>query len=348
METHKNIKRCKKSGLPEINQTPKNIKNRDNSLDLSSHNLPTPKSGPPFTCPACKKNYKQHWTLTCHFRKQHLNQKLYKCTAPNCTKSFATSTEQKLHENNIHLNTEKARNKYPCKTCSETFNYSSDLADHVRFEHGPKEDRLHCDICDKYFKRRGVFSGHMKFHKGVEGKSYFCVYCDKSFFKKSGLKQHLLDFHLDQEADDIENYVQGDFQSLVHLMEVKVRKRTRIGSRFKNKNDESKIERNIFETDSKRKFSEKALFEFVCGAIGPSGPCNHVCTGTSGCHYIKKHISKKHAGYVYRFVAEEEDCLDLVISENTKLRNDGMDVGKKIDILLNSAYKNKKNSFSPG
>jgi hypothetical protein len=175
----------------------------------------------------------------------------------------------------------------------------------------------------------------MKFHKGVEGKSYFCVYCDKSFFKKSGLKQHLLDFHLDQEADEIENFVQGDFQSLVHLMEVKVRKRTKIGSRFKNKNDESKIERNIFETDSKRKFSDTALFEFCCGAVGPMGPCTHVCTGTSGCHYIKKHILKKHSGYVYRFVAEDEDCLDLVISENTKLRNDDVNVGKKNDVLLN-------------
>ena len=159
--------------------------------NLKKYGLPTHADGPPYKCPLCPKNYKQHYTLTCHYRREHLGVKPYKCGT--CQKSFVTITEVKLHQQ-IHLN-DSERTKYKCPDCTEVFYRTTDLQDHIRYYHGPIEKRLYCQPCDKYFLRRGTYATHMRYHQGDKGKSFTCNHCEKKFYTNQNLTSHIRRFH---------------------------------------------------------------------------------------------------------------------------------------------------------
>lgn len=162
--------------------------------NLKKYGLPTHADGPPYKCPSCPKSYKQHYTLTCHYRREHLGVKPYKCGT--CDKSFVTITEVKLHQQ-IHL-TDHERTKYRCPDCEEVFYRTTDLQDHIRYYHGPPEKRLYCAPCDKFFLRRGTYATHMRYHRGEDGKRVQCLYCEKRFYTNQNLQSHLKRFHTEQ------------------------------------------------------------------------------------------------------------------------------------------------------
>jgi len=101
--------------------------------------------------PMATKQQQQH-------RKHHHHQiKTYKCTFPECGKTFITRKEQQNHIAR-HSTEPRFYCEYPGCTCKYTTKSSLDL--HVTRIHGEKKYK--CDLCDERYSVRGDLNQHMK------------------------------------------------------------------------------------------------------------------------------------------------------------------------------------------
>jgi len=89
--------------------------------------------------------------------RKHNHIKTYRCTFPDCNKTFITRKEQQNHIAR-HSSEPRFFCEYAGCNCKYTTKSSLDL--HVTRIHGEK--RYKCDLCDERYSVRGDLNQHMK------------------------------------------------------------------------------------------------------------------------------------------------------------------------------------------
>ncbi|PAV90394.1 hypothetical protein WR25_06546 [Diploscapter pachys] len=92
--------------------------------------------------------------------KPALRERPYKCTVPNCEKSFSRSDELTRH---IRIHT--GLRPFQCNYCMRSFSRSDHLTTHVRSHTGEKP--FACNLCGRKFARSDERKRHMKVHKNA-------------------------------------------------------------------------------------------------------------------------------------------------------------------------------------
>ncbi|KAL6704645.1 DNA-binding transcription factor [Coniothyrium glycines] len=116
--------------------------------------------------------------------------KRYRCSIPNCNKSFY----QKTHLE-IHIRAHTGAKPFNCKApgCGQSFSQLGNLKTHERRHTG--ERPYSCDICGKTFAQRGNVRAHKIVHQQI--KPFTCKLddCGKQFTQLGNLKSHQNKFH---------------------------------------------------------------------------------------------------------------------------------------------------------
>ena len=139
----------------------------------------------------CKELFANPQDMKCHFKLNHLNDRL-RC-------SFCPYVSKKLEYLNFHVDTnhqEKVSLKFLCQVngCTKAFSTLATLHEHGRRSHtkkrykrGPKE----CPYCEKMVKNLSfhVWNNHLRL------KQHNCLQCNKAFQTNGHLKRHVESVH---------------------------------------------------------------------------------------------------------------------------------------------------------
>lgn len=114
-------------------------------------------------CDHCKSwMYKE--TLPRHMKRLHKNvgkgkyTKDFKCTVPNCEKSFLTNWQLQYHLN-VHSNTRC----FKCRLCDLSYFRHFHLKRHMLEKHITESDvRFNCQLCSSKFKKKSLITSHYK------------------------------------------------------------------------------------------------------------------------------------------------------------------------------------------
>jgi hypothetical protein len=108
-------------------------------------------------CPYCCKLYNISDSLVKHINRKHNHIKTYRCTFPDCGKTFITRKEQ---QNHIARHSSEARYYCEYAGCNCKYTTKSSLDLHVTRIHGEKKYK--CDMCDERYSVRGDLNQHLK------------------------------------------------------------------------------------------------------------------------------------------------------------------------------------------
>lgn len=180
-------------------------------VHLLSHKYPNP-----FSCLVCNKNFKSKSSLTLHISCNHktsesdklvkteTEEKPYKCTFPDCNKSFTTTSELTNH---VRLHLDLSVNPNECKICGRKFSLIGNLKKHMRVHTG--ERPFPCKVCGKKLSSNRHLKAHMinlhevkTLDKAQEEETiatYECEKCEKTFSDSTNLKTHML-IHAEQKS----------------------------------------------------------------------------------------------------------------------------------------------------
>jgi len=117
-------------------------------------------------CPYCCKLYNISDSLVKHINRKHNHIKTYRCTFPDCGKTFITRKEQ---QNHIARHSSEPRYFCEYSGCNCKYTTKSSLDLHITRIHGEKKYK--CDLCDERYSVRGDLNQHMKRKHSKQRKS---------------------------------------------------------------------------------------------------------------------------------------------------------------------------------
>ncbi|CAO4370838.1 unnamed protein product [Caenorhabditis nigoni] len=110
--------------------------------------------------------------------------------------------------NNVNLEAEGVKARYPCPYCGSSYLHHSGLRSHVLKKHQitipPEEAKKNlCEICSSSFSNKGNLNEHKEVVHGIPktgrvpaGKKEFpCDHCQKIYFSKFGRQRHVKQVH---------------------------------------------------------------------------------------------------------------------------------------------------------
>uniref|UniRef100_A0A8D8Q513 Zinc finger protein Xfin n=1 Tax=Cacopsylla melanoneura TaxID=428564 RepID=A0A8D8Q513_9HEMI len=144
-----------------------------------------------FKCEQCDKRFTSNADLNKHSNAIHQRLKLHECDM--CGKNFSQRNNLKRHLEEVHRTDGM---KFECYVCSKVLATSHSLKRHILIHNGPKYT---CEICKREFTRVYELNIHKKMHddENNTANQLKCQYCGKVFLKKSNLKAHIENNHLD-------------------------------------------------------------------------------------------------------------------------------------------------------
>ncbi|KAL1453118.1 hypothetical protein WDU94_007290 [Cyamophila willieti] len=144
-----------------------------------------------FKCEQCDKRFMSNADLNKHSNAIHQRLKLHECDM--CGKNFSQRNNLKRHLEEVHRTDGM---KFECYVCSKVLATSHSLKRHILIHNGPKYT---CEICNREFTRVYELNIHKKIHDDENNiaSQLKCQYCAKVFVKKSNLKAHIENNHLD-------------------------------------------------------------------------------------------------------------------------------------------------------
>ncbi|XP_055607565.1 zinc finger protein 436-like isoform X2 [Uranotaenia lowii] len=138
-----------------------------------------------YVCEICLKSFFTSSTLQSH-RLLHTHDKKFKCTEPNCTKSFLRKAD--MH---IHLVSHSDERPYVCEICSSRFKSKAHLVHHGKVH--TKAKPYKCDRCERAFGTYSARKFHQLSHDGIH--PYKCKYCEKIYQRNTKLQVHIRRMH---------------------------------------------------------------------------------------------------------------------------------------------------------
>lgn len=151
--------------------------------------------------------------LTQHINRFHTGWKVFACS--NCSESFGTSVELKLHRREKHegktcelekIQCEKCDKWFEkfylrkhmirvhdggvqcqCEQCGKEFDNKYNLQDHVKNSHGENRQEA-CNVCGKLFHKQYLKQHIKAVHDKV--KDFMCVTCGMAFSDRRTLREH--------------------------------------------------------------------------------------------------------------------------------------------------------------
>lgn len=145
--------------------------------------VPSKPEIPVIQCPSCKKKFSTNGNLKNHILTIHEKKRPFKCTHPNCDKSYSNKSRLEVHER-----THSGIRPYVCHICSKTFNEKGNLKTHICF-HSNQRPYI-CSDCGKAYKTNGHLKDHIEIsHLNI--KKFICSVCGNFFGRSSTLKAHI-------------------------------------------------------------------------------------------------------------------------------------------------------------
>lgn len=132
----------------------------------------------PYTCPVCKKVFREKRNLVGHVR-VHTGERPYMCNI--CQKSFTHRASLSSHKNS-----HSAEKRYMCSFCQKSFMQRAHVVRHERLH--SREKPYVCSICQKGFTQNDHLIRHKVVHSGE--RPFVCSICQKSFTQKTHLYLH--------------------------------------------------------------------------------------------------------------------------------------------------------------
>ncbi|KAJ6640192.1 Zinc finger protein, partial [Pseudolycoriella hygida] len=130
-------------------------------------------------CFACSMMYESREELIDHLKKDHNGDLPYKCA--ECSNSFQTSNALADHVLN------HPDKRHECKFCGLTFMNLYSLGKHTKRHEGPNAET--CSICNIPYNEKKDLVKHMRIH--ADGKPHKCLYCDKRFAQSCDRQKHM-------------------------------------------------------------------------------------------------------------------------------------------------------------
>eukprot|EP00066_Takifugu_rubripes_P011855 XP_011601121.1 PREDICTED: zinc finger and BTB domain-containing protein 48 [Takifugu rubripes] len=131
-------------------------------------------------CPICDKSFKSKYYLKVHNRR-HTGERPFGCL--KCGKRYFRKENLLVHEFRDCARVQK----FPCVTCSATFNGKEELRLHVVSHTGDMPHK--CSICPEQFMRKKSLTLHMMKAHG-HPKPHACPQCPKTFLTRTELRVH--------------------------------------------------------------------------------------------------------------------------------------------------------------
>jgi len=126
------------------------------------------------------------------------DKKVFRCTIPDCGKTFKFKSEMKRHQT-IH----SGERPYVCSfpDCGKTFKRADALSNHFRIHSGKTPFDCPMSGCSLQFNTKSALRYHLLKHKGE--KSFKCSHpgCGKAFLTFTQLKQHEKASYYHQKVD---------------------------------------------------------------------------------------------------------------------------------------------------
>lgn len=156
-----------------------------------------------YKCKVCDKEL-SHYKLMLHVLAKHTNEKPFKCTFEECTKTFTNPDYFRTHLRQ-HFGEDDS---FECEICKALFKFKAGLRKHQAMYH-EKDKFLKCTFCSATFYSKSDFNKHEARHKPFET-LLPCELCDKFYLTKCLLVNHKFAEHgilpdriklLEQEPD---------------------------------------------------------------------------------------------------------------------------------------------------
>lgn len=143
-----------------------------------------------FKCEQCDKRFMTNVDLGKHSNAVHERLRLHECDI--CGRNFSQRNNLKRHLEEVHRTDGM---KFECYVCSKVLATGHSLKRHILIHNGPKYT---CDICQREFTRVYELNVHKKLHEDESLVNQLkCEFCGKLFLKRSNLKAHIDNNHLD-------------------------------------------------------------------------------------------------------------------------------------------------------
>jgi len=138
-------------------------------------------------CSICGETFESRSLNIEHVATKHKDVKLYDCT--ECSSRYIT--ERGLAKHIIHAHGNNAGSI--CPICGKKLNSIYEVRRHTSFMHeGKARPKFKCTLCDESFSTKKTLEGHMSVH---EGKIFQCSNCDEEFKSKIKLEVHIAKEH---------------------------------------------------------------------------------------------------------------------------------------------------------
>merc|ERR1712228_2561 len=179
----------------KLNQTSNKLKKENNKNTKTKKKRETAKRSTNksndklFKCTYkdCTKSFPFKCLLDIHI-KRHLGIKNFKCSV--CGKSFVLKQELIRHSR-IHLKEKPFKCTHQKCGCNKGYTQKAGLDDHIKRVLGIKNYK--CSVCNKAFVSSSELKQHSPAHSGE--KPFGCKQCKKRFNHRSGLTHHLKSHH---------------------------------------------------------------------------------------------------------------------------------------------------------
>nr|XP_057906116.1 zinc finger protein 37-like [Doryrhamphus excisus] len=133
-------------------------------------------------CTECQASFKEKGSLRLHQRRKHHKQ-LFRHQCPDCGKTFSASSI------NRHKLIHTGERPFKCTVpeCDKSFLSTAEVKKHVLMFHST-ERPFKCNVCPKAFVTVGLLNMHAKIHLGK--KPFVCDICLKAFPRRHSMNRH--------------------------------------------------------------------------------------------------------------------------------------------------------------